>query len=105
MVAMECDDLEGHSWTNIVSPFRESAFWIAGSWFSANEMIYLSKLTLVKLRALRYTKIVHYKLYTSPLLSLLLSVTLTSSLLLDAILPFSCVIYGNYNIRTVSLHH
>ena len=72
MVAMECGDLEGHSWTNIVSPFRESAFWIAGSWFSANEMIYLSKLTLVKLRALRYTKIVHYKLYTSPLLSPLL---------------------------------
>lgn len=57
----ERGDLEGRSTTNIASPFRESVFRqragrprkYEGSWFSANQRIYLAELTLKRLRAIK----------------------------------------------------
>ena len=57
---MEHGDLEGCSTTNIYSPFHNSVLQRAGrpgkyegSWFSSNKRIYLTKLMLKKLRAIK----------------------------------------------------
>ena len=56
-----CVDLESRPTTHIASQFREPAFRqragrprkYEGSWFSANKRIYLTELTLEKLRAIK----------------------------------------------------
>ena len=60
MAAMERGDLEGHSTTNISSPFHQSVLQRAGrprkyegSWFSSNKRIYFTELMLKKLRAIK----------------------------------------------------
>ena len=60
MAAIERGNLEGHSITNIISPFHQSVLQRAGTprkykgfWFSSNKNIYFAKLMLKKLRAIR----------------------------------------------------
>ena len=60
MVVMKHGDLEGHSITNISSPFHQSVLQrtgrprkYEGSWFSSNKRIHFAKLMLKKLRAIK----------------------------------------------------